>query len=142
MENYRLSNSFEEMDLELIHGFISNSYWAKNIPFETLERSLKNSLCFGVYTELDGQVAFVGMVTDYATTAYLADLFVAKEHRGRGVGKWLLQQIVEHPQLQGLRRITLATRDAHGLYQQFGFTSLKNPELFMELWNPDVYSSK
>ena len=129
------------MDLELIHAFVSSSYWAKNIPFETFERSLENSLCFGVFTELNEQAAFARMITDYATAAYLADVFVVEGHRSRGVGKWLMQQIVEHPKLQGLRRITLATRDAHGFYQQFGFTSLNKPEIFMELWNPDVYSS-
>ena len=129
------------MDLELIHAFVSSSYWAKNIPFETFERSLENSLCFGVFTELNEQMAFARMITDYATAAYLADVFVVEGHRSRGIGKWLMQQIVEHPKLQGLRRITLATRDAHGFYQQFGFTSLNKPEIFMELWNPDVYSS-
>ena len=82
------------------------------------------------------------MVTDYATTAYLADVFVVEDFRGHGIGKWLLQQILEHPELQGLRRITLATRDAHSLYQQFGFTPLNNPEIFMEIWNPEVYSHK
>ena len=136
-----MSDSTEEMDLELIHAFVSSSYWAKNIPFETFERSLENSLCFGVFTELNEQVAFARMITDYATAAYLADVFVVEGHRSRGIGKWLMQQIVEHPKLQGLRRITLATRDAHGFYQQFGFTSLNKPEIFMELWNPDVYSS-
>ncbi len=142
VENFRLSNNTEEMNLDLIHTFLSNSYWAKNIPIPTFKRSLENSLCFGVFSELNEQVAFARMVTDYATTAYLADVFVVEDFRGHGIGKWLLQQILEHPELQGLRRITLAKRDAHSLYQQFGFTPLNNPEIFMEIWNPEVYSHK
>jgi GNAT superfamily N-acetyltransferase len=99
VENLRLSNNTEEMNLDLIHAFISNSYWAKNISFQTFERSLENLLCFGVFTDVNEQVAFARMVTDCATTAYLADVFVVEGHRGRGIGKWLLQQILEHPKL-------------------------------------------
>ena len=128
------------MDISLIHGFISNSYWAKDIPFETLERAVRHSLSFGVFTQSNDQIAFARMVTDYATTAYLADVFVLEGYRGKGISKWLMKEIMEHPKLQGLRRITLATRDAHGLYEEFGFRPLAKPEIFMELWNPDVYT--
>ena len=128
-------------DEELIHKVLSESYWAKGIPADVVARSIRNSLCFGV---LKGraQVGFARVVTDYATFAYLADVFILQAYRGRGLGKFLMQCIMQHPQLQGLRRWTLATRDAHGLYAQFGFKRLANPDRFMELHNPEVYKSQ
>ena len=127
------------MDLNVIHSFISNSYWAKDISLNTMQKAINNSLCFGVFSDSGQQVAFARMVTDSATFAYLADVFVLPEHRGKGLSKWLMQIIIEHPDLQGLRRMALATNDAHSLYAQFGFKSLGSPESFMELHRPDVY---
>lgn len=139
VSGYSISSNPKEMDLSVIHGYLSNSYWAKGIPWDVMEKAVKNSLCFGVFTSTGDQVAFARMITDYATFAYLADVFVLQEHRGKGLSKRLLKTIIEYPDLQGLRRMLLATRDAHGLYQQFGFTPLNSPDLFMELHQPDVY---
>lgn len=139
VSGYSISSNPKEMDLSVIHGYLSNSYWAKGIPWDVMEKAVKNSLCFGVFTSTGEQVAFARMITDYATFAYLADVFVLQEHRGKGLSKRLLKMIIEYPDLQGLRRMLLATRDAHGLYQQFGFTPLNSPDLFMELHQPDVY---
>ena len=133
-----LSTDAARLDLDVIHGYLTECYWARSIPREVVARSLKNSLCFGVY---DGQkqVGFARVISDYATYAYIGDVFVLDSYRGRGLGKWLMTCIMAHPQLQGLRRWTLLTRDAHRLYAQFGFTPLSNPERYMELHDPDVY---
>jgi len=136
---YRISTQVKDMDLSVIHGYLSHSYWSKNIPFNIVETAINNSLCFGVFTQSGIQVAFARMITDTATFAYLADVFVLEEHRGKGISKWLMQEIIEHPKLQGIRRMALATSDAHGLYQQFGFKKLNSPDSFMELHLPDVY---
>lgn len=138
---YKVSSQISDMDLSVIHGYLTESYWAKNIPVNTLEIAINNSLCFGVFTDDGNQVAFARMITDTATFAYLADVFVLEGHRGKGISKYLMQNIVEHPKLQGIRRMALATSDAHGLYQQFGFTALSSPASFMELHQPDVYTS-
>ena len=136
--HYHVSTDVEQMDIDLIHEFLSSSYWAKDIPRAVVEKSLKHSMCFGVF--LDGrQVGFARAITDRATFAYLADVFVVPDHRGRGISKLLMRAILDHPDLQGLRRFVLATQDAHGLYAQFGFQPLENPERFMTLRNPDVY---
>lgn len=140
MEGFRISSKIAEMDLAVIHGFLSNSDWARGIPLETLRRALENSLCFGVFASDGSQVGFARVVTDSATFAYLADVFVIEACRGAGLSKWLMQTIVEHPQLANLRRFVLATRDAHGLYEQFGFKPLANPHTFMEIWVPDAYT--
>jgi GNAT superfamily N-acetyltransferase len=129
------------LDLPLIHEFLSNrSYWAAGIPLEVVRRSTENSLCFGLYQE-GRQIGFARVVTDRATFAYLGDVFVLEPARGQGLSKWLLECIVRHPDLQGLRRIVLGTRDAHGLYERFGFTPLASPERFMEICRPDVYAT-
>lgn len=127
------------LDLAVVHGFLAESYWAKGIPLETVRRSIRNSLCFGLY-EAENQIGFARVVSDRATFAYLADVFVLESHRGRGLGKLLMGAVVAHPDLQGLRRWMLATRDAHGLYAQYGFTPLPVPERFMQLHDPDVYA--
>jgi len=137
--NYKVSANFADMDLAVIHGFISASYWAKGIPMSTLKRSLENSLCFGVFTQSGEQVGFARMITDKATFAYLSDVFVLESHQGKGLSKLLMAAILDHPDLQGLRRMMLATSDAHGLYQQFGFTTLAAPEVYMELHTPYLY---
>lgn len=126
------------LDLDVIHEFLTRCYWAEGIPRDVVARSIENSLCFGI---LDGaqQVGFARVISDYATFAYLGDVFIVEGYRGRGLAHFLMQCIMQHPQLQCLRRWTLATRDAHGLYAQFGFTPLSRPDRFMEIHHPDVY---
>ena len=141
INGYRISSDQSEMDVESIHEFVSQSYWAKGIPIETLKKAIDNSLCFGVFNSQGSQVGFARMITDLATYAYLADVYVLDEHRGKGLSKWLMQEIMSHPDLQGLRRMTLATLDAHGLYAKYGFSSLAAPEVFMENWDPSVYKN-
>lgn len=145
MQGYRISTELVEMDIDVIHGVISESYWAKGIPKSVLKKALMHSLCFGVFTdgntsETCKQVGFGRMITDRATYAYLADVFIVDEYRGRGLSKFLMNAIVDHPDLQGLRRTVLATRDAHGLYAQFGFKPVPNPEVLMQVWQPNVYN--
>ncbi|NLQ18255.1 GNAT family N-acetyltransferase [Marinomonas sp. M1K-6] len=137
---YRISSHYEDMDFDVIHAYIASTYWASGIPAHTLKTALDNSLCFGVFAADGKQVGFARMITDQATFAYLADVFIAEEHQGKGLSKWLMQEIHDHPSMQGLRRILLATRDAHGLYAQFGYTPLSHPATFMQKWNPDVYN--
>jgi GNAT superfamily N-acetyltransferase len=139
VEDFWISSDLEDMDLDAIHAYISKSYWSKDIPITTLLRAMENSMCFGVFDKIGAQVGFARTVTDFATYAYLADVYILEEYRGRGLSKWLISEVVGHPKLQGLRRISLATRDAHGLYEKFGFRPLATPEIFMEAWNPDVY---
>ena len=141
IENYRISSDQNDLDIESIHKFISNSYWAKGIPLKILTRAISNSLCFGVFDKKRRQVGFAHMVTDSATYAYLADVYILEAHRGKGLSKMLMEEIMSHPDLQGLRRMTLATADAHGLYKKYGFSELSNPEIFMENWNPEVYKN-
>jgi len=139
---YKISSDTKQMDLSVIHGYLSGSYWAKGVPLSTMKTAVNNSFCFGIFTDEGQQVAFARMITDYATSAYLADVFVLPEHRGKGLSKWLIQAIVDDPKLQGLRRMLLATSDAHNLYKKFGFSALASPELFMELHRPDIYQKK
>lgn len=133
MPTYSVSCDQAEMDFEVIHGFISNSYWAQGMPKGLLRKALTNSLCFAVLDSEAKQVAFGRLITDKATFAYLADVFVLKSHRGLGLSKLMMTSIMEHPDLQGLRRIMLATRDAHGLYAQFGFNAVDTPETLMQI---------
>ncbi len=116
----------------MVHGFLTGSYWAAGIPREVVERAVRGSLCFGAYLGSQ-QVGFARVISDGATFAYVSDVFVLSSHRGRGVGKLLMAAIMAHPGLQGLRRWTLATRDAHGLYRQFGFSAPRHPERVMEI---------
>lgn len=139
VEGFTISSELEQMDLDAIHAYISNSYWARDIPKSTLERAMLNSMCFGVFDTMQAQVGFARVVTDSATYAYLADVYILEQFRGKGLSKWLMSSVMSHPKLKGLRRITLATRDAHGLYEKFGFKRLAAPEIFMEAWNPSVY---
>jgi GNAT superfamily N-acetyltransferase len=135
-----ISTDQARLDLHAIHKFLAkDSYWAKRIPFETFARSAENSLCFGVYDSAGAQVGFARVVSDFATLAYIADVFVLDSHRGHGLGKWLMECIQQHPQLQGLRRWVLTTRDAHGLYAQYGFGPVKFPERYMEILRPNMY---
>ena len=141
MEGYRIETGFEKMDLETVHGFISGSYWAKNIPLNVMRKAMEHSFCFGVFCPQGKQVGFARMVTDYATFAYLADVFLHQDHRGKGLSKYLMEYIFQQEELQGLRRMILATADAHGLYSQYGFTPIAMPEIYMECMNPDVYQN-
>ena len=140
-ENFLISTDRARLDLDVIHGFLTNCYWGKGIPREIVARSMEHALCFGIYDGFGQQVGFARVVSDFATVAYLGDVFVLESHRGRGLSKWLMECIVQHPALQGLRRWILLTRDAHGLYSQFGFTALKAPEVYMELHRADVYEA-
>ena len=137
-EEFLISTSRERLSLDLVHGFLTNCYWAKGIPREVVARSIEHALCFGIYDGQGVQVGFARVISDFATIAYLGDVFVLETHRGRGLGKWLMECIVQHPALQNLRRWILTTRDAHELYSQVGFAPVKMPERFMELHRPDV----
>jgi GNAT superfamily N-acetyltransferase len=141
-DGFLVSTDRARLDIALAHKFIGgSSYWAKGIPYETFLRSVENSLCFGVYDLAGAQLGFARVISDFATFAYLADVFVLESHRGQGLGKLLMECIMQHPKLQGLRRWTLSTLDAHGLYAQFGFTPLKWPDRFMELFRPKLYET-
>ncbi|HEX8143433.1 MAG TPA: GNAT family N-acetyltransferase [Pyrinomonadaceae bacterium] len=135
---YSISTDKARLDLQAIHDYLSNtSYWAKGRSAETIERSIENSLAFGIYRGRE-LVGFARVITDYATFAWLADVFVLDEARGKGLGKWLVEVILSHPELQGLRRWLLATKDAHELYRRFGFEELKRPERWMERHDPQT----
>ena len=138
---YEISTDRARLDVALIHRWLSeDSYWAKGVPRDVVERSIENALCFGIYDGNGAQIGFARVITDKATFAYLADVFVLEAHRGKGLSKTLMAEILAHPELQDLRRWLLATWDAHGLYAQFGFTPLDRPERIMERRDPDVYA--
>ena len=137
-DSFLVTTDPARLDLDFIHGYLVRSYWAEGVPREIVERSIANSLCFGVY-DANKQIGFARVITDYTTFAYLADVFIIEAHRGKGLSKFLMECIVKHPQLQGLRRWVLGTRDAHGLYAQYGFKPLANPDRFMERHDPDAY---
>jgi len=158
---FLLSTDPALLDVEVIHSFLTNCYWAKGISREVVARSIEHSLCFGIYDVTQAvpalakdarpgvplvpgvaQIGFARVISDFATIAYLGDVFVLESYRGRGLGKWMMECIMQHPELQRLRRWILLTRDAHGLYQQFGFTQLKAAERYMELHRPDVYETR
>lgn len=132
LHDYEVSSDPTRLDLDAIHAYLSRSYWSPDIPRSVVQRAIQHSICFGVY-HLREQVGFARVVTDRATFAYLADVFILEAHRGRGLSKKLMASVMAHPDLQGLRRFMLATRDAHGLYRQFGFTDLANPSRIMEI---------
>lgn len=138
---YTISTNKTRLDLKLIHDFLSNSsYWAVNRKMETVKRSIENSLAFGLY-EHERQVGFARVVTDYATFAWVADVFILEKVRGRGLGTWLMEVILSHPELQGFRRWSLATKDAHEIYRRLGFSELKRPERWMERRDPKTEES-
>jgi N-acetylglutamate synthase-like GNAT family acetyltransferase len=137
--DYEISTDPARVNVGTVHEFLTNSYWAKGIPLETVQRSIENSISFGVYRGQQ-QVGFARAISDLATFAYLADVFIVPSFRGRRLSRWLMECIVSHPDLQGLRRWMLATKDAHGLYAKFGFTPIKNPDSWMEIHRPDVYA--
>jgi GNAT superfamily N-acetyltransferase len=135
---YTVSTDKAQFDVEMIYRFLTNCYWAEGVPRDVVQRSIDNALCFGVF-DREQQVGFARVITDRATYAYIGDVFILESHRGCGLSKLLMKAIMEHPELQGLRRWSLVTNDAHGLYQQFGFSPLANPQKYMELVNADVY---
>lgn len=135
---YRISSDVAEMDVDAVHAFLRRSYWAPGVSREVIERSLQGALCFGLFKD-GAQVGLARVITDRATFAYLSDVYVLEEHRGQGLALWLVQVILAHPDLQGLRRFMLATKDAHGLYQKLGFAPLARPEMFLEIFDPGPY---
>lgn len=140
MKGYYISSDKKELNFDIIYDFLSTSYWAENIPESVLRKAIENAFCFGVYLDSGEQVGFARVITDQATFAYLADVFILEAHRGKGLSKWLMATILEAPDLQGLRRILLTTKDAHGLYAQHGFVQVEHPERLMHIWYPDIYS--
>ncbi len=139
---YTITTDPSQFDYDVIHAFLNNSYWSPGIPLHTLKKAIENSLSFAVLNADDETVGFARMITDRATFAYLADVFIIESMRGQGLSKWLMQTIQDHPDLQGLRRMVLITRDAHGLYEQYGFGPIAHPERMMEIVRPDIYLSK
>ena len=139
MSGFRISSDSALLDLDLIHGFLTESYWSPGIPKEVVNRAIENSICFGAYDEEGKQVGFARAVTDKATFSYLADVFVLETHRGQGISRMLMDAYEVHPDLQGLRRQMLATSDAHGLYKKYGFGPITDPEILMQKHDPDVY---
>jgi len=135
MQDYFITSDKSKLDISAVHAFLSRSYWSPGIPISTVERAISNSLCFSVLLGAQ-QIGFARLVTDKATFAYLADVYVLEEHRGNGLARRMLELIFLHPDLQSLRRITLITRDAHGLYAKYGFQTPSKPGQIMEINNP------
>ncbi len=136
--SYAVSTDKDRLDLAMVHGFLTTAYWSPGIPRDLIERAIDHSVIFGLY-EAQRQIGFARVVTDRATFAYVCDVFVLETFRGRGLGTWLMEAVMAHPDLQGLRRWILATRDAHGLYRKIGFTELSQPDRLMERVVPDIY---
>ena len=126
------------LDVAAVHSYLTRSYWCEGIPRETVERAISNSLCFGLFHN-KAQIGFARVVTDRATYAYLCDVYVLEKSRDKELGVWLMECVMKHPDLQGLRRFSLTTRDAHGLYRKFGFNELKKPESQMEIVDHEIY---
>ncbi len=137
---FTVSTDPARLDVDAVHAFLATSYWAEGIPRATVERALRGSLCFGLY-EGERQVGLARLVTDRATFAYLCDVYVLPELRGQGLGTWLMEHVMAHPDLQGLRRFSLVTRDAHEVYRSFGFTEIGNPAGHMEIVRPGLYKT-
>ena len=137
-KGYQISLDKNKLNFEVIYHYLSeDSYWAKGITVERLKKAIENSVCFGVYHNHE-QAGFARVVTDSATFAYICDVLILPQFRGNGLSKWLIQTIVNHHEFQGLRRWSLATADAHGLYQQFGFTTISKPDRWMEIFTPYI----
>ena len=134
-DNFTISTDPARLNVDAICDFLTRAYWARGRPRERTERAISNSLVFGLY-DGEKQIGLARVVSDYAVFAYLCDVFIHEEYRTHGLGKWLIETVMSHPDLQGLRRWTLATRDAHGLYRQFGWDTMRNPENWMEILRP------
>jgi GNAT superfamily N-acetyltransferase len=139
-DGFTISTDKARLDRAVIHEFLRTSYWARGIPRRLMDRSIENSLCFGLYEE-ERQIGFARVISDLSTFGYLSDVFVVESHRGRGLATWFMQTILAHPDLQGIRRWMLATADAHGLYRKVGFTELSKPERIMEKLLPKPYGA-
>jgi GNAT superfamily N-acetyltransferase len=137
-DGFTVTTDSSRFDVAAIHAYLTRSYWSPGIPFETVERAIGNSLCFGLF-EGARQIGFARVVTDRATYGYLADVYVLESNRGRGLATWLMECVCTHPDLQGLRRFALATRDAHGFYRKFGFSEVADPSKHMEIFRPGIY---
>lgn len=139
-EEFCISTERARLDVDAIHSFLSTkAYWCLNIPRERVEKSIEHSLCFGVYHG-DRQIGLARIISDFSTIAYLGDVYILEEYRGRGLSKWLMETVMSYPDLQGLRRWILLTGDAHGLYRQFGWTDIADPTKWMELHDKNVYA--
>ena len=139
-DGYEMSDDRARLDIEAIWRFLHSSYWSPGVPREVTERSIAGSICFGLYAPDGAQAGFGRAVTDGITFAWIADVFVLEEHRGRGLGAWLVESMLEHPGLRDVRTVLLATADAHGLYERFGFAPFEEPERWMRLWRrPDWF---
>ncbi len=137
---YLISTDPARLDIAAIHAFLTRAYWSEGIPKEIVERAVQNSLCFGVYDiETQKQIGLARLVTDLTTYAYICDVYILEQYRGQGLSKWLMECVKSYPDLQGLRRWSLVTRDAHELYRQFGFVNLVAPERYMEITRPNIY---
>lgn len=139
-EDFCISTDKTKINVIYVHQFLTSSYWAENIPADVVRHSIEGSLCFGIYHH-QKQIGFARVITDEATFAYLCDVFIDEAYRSKGLSKWLMETILNYEGLQGLRRFMLATKDAHGLYEQFGFASLTLPERWMHVHQPDVYKN-
>jgi GNAT superfamily N-acetyltransferase len=139
---YTISDDPARLDVVAIHAYLKRAYWSEDIPLHIVERAIPASLCIGAYDSSGAQVGLARFISDYVTFCYVCDVYVLEEHRGKGLSKAMMKMATEHPQLQGLRRWTLATADAHGLYSQFGFTPLSRPERLMEKVVPDIYKQR
>lgn len=146
-DSFLISTNPELLDLNAIHAALTSSYWSPGIPRDIVARGLANCLAFGVYDTAQprpdsakpSQIGLARVISDKATFAYLSDVYILEPYRGRGLSKWLMDTILAHPDLQGLRRFCLLTRDAHGLYARYGFKPMPDPSRFMQLWNPNIY---
>ena len=139
VDGYEVSDDPDRIDLEAVHAYLHGAYWSPNIPLEIVQRALRASLCIGAYAPGGAQVGLCRLITDYATFCYVSDVYVLEAHRGRGLSKAMMKAAVEHPRLQGLRRWSLVTHDAHGLYEQFGFRVIAHPQRHMERLDPQIY---
>ncbi len=138
-DGFTVSDDPARLDLGAVHAYLTRSYWAKGVPRDTVERAAAGSLCFGLYADSGEQVGYARVVTDRATFAYLCDVYVLEAYRGHGLGVWLTECVLDHPDLQGLRRFLLTTQDAHGLYEKVGFVRAPFPERFMVIDRPTLY---
>ncbi|MBL8820106.1 MAG: GNAT family N-acetyltransferase [Planctomyces sp.] len=141
MPSYEIVEGYQNMDLIAVHAFLKQSYWSPEIPFEVVRKAAENSICFGIKVGGE-QVAFARVITDKATFAYLSDVYVLEEHRGRGLSHQIMERITQHADLQHLRRFMLVTRDAHSLYSRYGFEVASSPERIMEVLKPDLYRTE
>jgi GNAT superfamily N-acetyltransferase len=139
--SYTVTADRQRIDGDAVHQFLTGCFWARGVSRELVAKSIAHSLCFGLFHET-AQIGFARVVTDYSTYAYLCDVYVLEAHRGKGLGKWMMAFVMEHPELRGLRRFQLVTRDAHALYSRFGFATPEHPERHMEIFHSGLYSGE